>query len=146
MAYAAALGVAREALSDAVTFEHPLVLRCDGQLYVRSIRQVHDDDSITFYCAIEVGMVVYVGGHEDLLASLRSGLVAEATPAYDLLIGCNCILRALETKARGEHDEVGRAWQAFARHAIGFDTYGEQLDGLHINQTIVGVAFRETAS
>jgi hypothetical protein len=146
VAYAAALGVPREALTDALTFEHPLVLRCDGQLYVRSVRQVHDDDSISFYCAIEVGMVVHVGGHEDLLASLRKGLPAAVTHEYELLIGCNCILRALETKARGEHDEVGRAWQAFARHAIGFDTYGEQLDGLHINQTIVGVAFRETTS
>jgi hypothetical protein len=26
---------------------------------------------------------------------------------------------------------------------IGFDTYGEQLNGLHINQTLVAVAIRD---
>jgi len=28
---------------------------------------------------------------------------------------------------------------------VGFDTYGEQLNGLHINQTLVALALRDTA-
>ena len=31
-----------------------------------------------------------------------------------------------------------------AEHIIGFDTYGEQLNGLHINQTLVGVGFQKS--
>jgi hypothetical protein len=33
-----------------------------------------------------------------------------------------------------------------AKHSIGFDTYGEMWNGLHINQTLVGVTLREPAS
>lgn len=144
-AYAAAIGVARADLTDALTLEHPLTFGCNGELYVRSIQHIHPDDSITFYCAIEEGMVVDVAGHEELVSALRAGLELGDRPPADLMIGCNCILRALETKARGQHAEVGALWQRYSRHAIGFDTYGEQLDGLHINQTLVGVAFREPA-
>jgi hypothetical protein len=139
-AYCDAVGVARGALTDAITFEHPLTFACDGQLYVRSIQQVHDDDSITFYCAIEEGMVVDVAAHDDLVAALDRDLAARRARPADLMIGCNCILRALETSASDRHAEVGAVWNRISRHAIGFDTYGEQLDGLHINQTLVGVA------
>ena len=143
LAYADAIGVERVALTDALTFGHPLTFGCNGELYVRSIQRVHPDDSITFYCAIEEGMVVDVAAHEDMVDALRAGLKPEGDRPADLFIGCNCILRALEAKAGGHDEAIGAAWQRFARRSIGFDTYGEQLDGLHINQTVVGLAFWE---
>ena len=51
--------------------------------------------------------------------------------------GCDCFLRRLEAEFTGVVDEVSD----FLRHhkVIGFNTYGEQFDGMHINQTFTGV-------
>ena len=144
--YARALGVARDQLDDQLTFEHPLTFRYQHELYVRSVQQVHPDDSMSFYCAIEEGMVVDVGAHEELVPALEGGLAKlSGGRQIGLLIGSNCILRALETKARNQHDDVGRLFAQRCRHMIGFDTYGEQLDGLHINQTLVALALFDRA-
>lgn len=140
-AYAAALGVSPAEVTSELSFMNPLVFSCDGELYVRSIQKVEADGSIVFYCGIEEGMVLSIGGHEDMQRALdrdvRSSL-GEGTRG-ELLIACNCILRALEATKRAQHVELGKTLAARARHVIGFDTYGEQLNGLHINQTLVGV-------
>jgi hypothetical protein len=140
-AYAQALGLERSALTDEASFLNPLTFSCNGQIYVRSVQKIHDDDSISFYCGIEEGMVLEVGGHEDMVEALTDDLFSHR-PA-DLLIGCNCILRALEATAKDSHDALGRALSRVATHSIGFDTYGEQLNGLHINQTLVALALAE---
>ena len=55
-------------------------------------------------------------------------------------IGCDCILRRLELEALGLAEEVGHF---MAEHkVVGFSTYGEQLRGVHVNQTFVGLALR----
>jgi hypothetical protein len=144
LAYARALGIARADLTAAVAFQHPLTFRYQHQLYVRSVREIHDDDSISLYCAIDEGMVVDIGGHEDLVPALATDLaaVSAAAPAA-FLFGSNCILRALETGQAGHHAEVGALFATAARHMVGFDTYGEQLHGLHINQTLVALALHD---
>jgi hypothetical protein len=52
-AYAAALGMGAADFTAAVAFLHPLTLRSHGELYIRSVQAVHDDGSISFYCAME---------------------------------------------------------------------------------------------
>ena len=142
-AYARALGVARHELTDALTFMHPLIFPCEGQLYVRSIMKIHEeDDSISFYCGIEEGMVLRVAGHEDMADALERAL--EGVQA-ELIIGFNCILRALEAGQRQQHEIICQAMARHARHVIAFDTYGEQLNGLHINQTFVALALHASA-
>lgn len=142
-AYARALGMAREDVTEQVTFLHPVTFLCQGEIYVRSIQSIDpEDDSITFYCGVEEGMVLDIGGHEPMVEALEGDLapLVERGGA-DLLIGCNCILRALEAEGKELHDEVGAGWARLSDHSIGFDTYGEQLNGLHINQTLVALAF-----
>ena len=142
--YARALGVPRDQLTERMTFEHPLTFLYQHELYVRSIQKVHADDSIGFYCAIEEGMVVDIAAHGELVPSLAADLAKLAGDGrVDLLIGSNCILRALETQSGDHHAAVGALFRTFSRHMIGFDTYGEQLDGLHINQTLVALALRD---
>jgi hypothetical protein len=146
-AYARALGLTPDQVDSDVCFMNPLTFVYGGEIYVRSIQRVEADQSLVFYCGIEEGMVLRLGGHEEMVNALDRDLDDHATstepraPA-DLFIACNCILRALETEKRGLEREVGQALSKRARHVIGFDTYGEQLDGLHINQTLVGVALR----
>lgn len=146
IAYSRALGIEREALTDELTFSNPLTFSCRGELYVRSILKVNDDDSITFYCGIEEGMVLDVGGHTNLVEALRDDLTAtcRGQEKFAFLIGCNCILRALEAESGASHPAVGEVISKASRSSIGFDTYGEQLNGLHINQTLVALAFRDS--
>lgn len=145
IAYARALGVPCDQLTDALTLANPMTFQHQHQLYVRSIQKIHPDHSISFYCAIEEGMVVDVGSHEDLVPALAAELARTASAGpIDLLIGSNCVLRALETTAGDFHGEIGGLFKKFTRHMVGFDTYGEQLDGLHINQTLVALVLRDT--
>lgn len=76
---------------------------------------------------------------ESLLDSVRSQIeAAERVVGPPLVtIGCDCFLRRLEAELTGEVEAVSE----FLRHhkVIGFNTYGEQFDGMHINQTFTGV-------
>lgn len=139
-AYADVLGLSPEDVTPEVCFANPLTLSIHGTPYVRSIREVLSDGSIDFYCAVEEGMVLDVGNHLDMPTSLASAL-ADREPASFMLM-CNCILRALEAEAEGLHAAVGAIVAEHAEHVLGFDTYGEQVDGLHINQTFVALALR----
>ncbi|MCC6645315.1 MAG: FIST C-terminal domain-containing protein [Polyangiaceae bacterium] len=146
-AYARALGLPPEAVDGDVCFMNPLLFVYGGENYVRSIQRVEPDGSIVFYCGVEEGMVLSLGGHEEMVGALDRDLagVSAAAGKADLFIACNCILRALETDKRALFDDLGGVLAKTAHHVIGFDTYGEQLNGLHINQTLVGVALRGEA-
>ena len=139
-AYARALGLARAALTADIASRHPLTFSYQHQLYVRSVRLINPDDSLSFYCAIEEGMVVDVCSRGDLLGALDADLQGVPRQPAAFLLGANCVLRALETTAADRHEEVGAAFRRHARHMIGFDTYGEQLNGLHINHTLVALS------
>ena len=144
-AYAAALGIAPQDVTNEVAFLNPVTFSCNGQLYVRSIQQLHPDGSMTFYCAIEEGMVLEVGSHGDMSQELRRdlGALGETLGKADLVIGFNCILRALEAEKTQMTGSLASILQTHTEAMIGFDTYGEQLNGLHINQTLVAVAIRD---
>lgn len=143
-AYAIALNLPISEISSDITFMNPLTFSCRGEVYVRSIQQVHEDGSITFFCAVEEGMVLEVGGHHDMVTHFQEDVdaISASKGVFDLLIGCNCILRAREADKSGVVDSIGSVWKRAARASIGFDTYGEQLDGLHINQTLVAIGIR----
>jgi hypothetical protein len=54
------------------------------------------------------------------------------------ILGCDCILRRLEV----ENTQSMRAMSRLlaAHDVIGFNTYGEQFNSVHVNQTFTGVA------
>ncbi len=141
-AYAAALGVDAGALTTELMFLNPMTFQCNGELYVRSIQKLNEDLSLTFYCGIEEGMVLDIGGHHDMEGSLREdlGALAEEVGEIDFLLGFNCILRSLEAQEGDTHARLGTVYERLGAPMIGFDTYGEQLNGLHINQTLVALA------
>jgi hypothetical protein len=144
-AYAAALGIAVSEVTSEVTFMNPLTFVCNSEIYVRSIQRVEQDGSIVFYCGIEEGMVLSVGGHEEMTPALGRDIEAlrQRIAGADVFLACNCILRALEATKLQQHEALGDILRGFGGNVIGFDTYGEQLNGLHINQTLVGVAIRD---
>ena len=143
-AYAAALNITPEELTPDVCFANPVTFRVNNELYVRSIQKIEDDGSIVFYCAVEEGMVLEFGGHEDMEKALQRDLQKIAGKA-EVFLACNCILRALEANSNNNHETLGKLVANISNKVIGFDTYGEQLNGLHINQTLVGLALGRAA-
>lgn len=140
IAYAEAIGTSVEALNPQVFSTYPLLLTIAGEPYVRSIMRVNEDLSLTCYCAIEEAMVVSVGKAVDVIATLQEGFAEMREEVSDpaLVIGCDCILRHIEfgqTQMRAPVEDFMAAQRVF-----GFYTYGEQFNGLHVNQTFTGVA------
>lgn len=141
--YARTLGIEVDALTPEVFAAHPLVVRIGGADFVRSILSANPDRSLTFYCAIDRGIVLKIARGDDLAGNLRASLErtqAEIGPPA-LILGCDCVLRQLECHRTGVSDEVGRLLKK--NRVIGFNTFGEQYRGMHINQTFTGIAFGE---
>lgn len=138
--YARLLGLDPQQL-DLKTFAlHPLAVRLGGQYYMRSIQRVNADLSLTFYCAVENGIVLTAMQPGPLLPNLRGlfeRLERRLGPLL-LTIGCDCFLRRMEVEARGLVTDT--AGLLVDQRVIGFNTYGEQFNGMHINQTFTGVA------
>ena len=138
--YAELIGVPLAELDHRVFAANPLAVRISEQYYVRSIQRVNEDLSLTFYCAVENGIVLTAMQPGPLLPNLEGvfdGLRERLGPLL-LTIGCDCFLRRLEIEGHGGVEPVS----AFLRSqpVIGFNTYGEQFNGMHINQTFTGVA------
>ena len=55
---AALIGVPASELNHRTFAAHPLAVRINERYYVRAIQQVHDDGSLSFYCAVENGIVL----------------------------------------------------------------------------------------
>lgn len=138
--YARLVGLEGQPLTPMIFAAHPVVVRVGGQYHVRSIQKVNEDESLTFFCAIDEGIVLTVAEGVDPLfnmEALMEGIEAEIGPP-DLILGCDCILRRLEMEQRGLAPAM--AERLTAHRVIGFCAYGEQINGMHVNQTFTGVA------
>ena len=118
----------------------PVVVLIDGANYVRSIQKVNADGSLTLFCAIEDGVVLRVGRSGDLMANLEQAFAdveAEIGPPQ-VVLGCDCVHRKIEIIESGLVDRVAEVLHD--NNVTGFNTYGEQYHGVHINRTLTGVA------
>lgn len=126
---------------DAPTFcVNPLIFEMGGEQYIRAIASANADQSLTLYCIIENGMVLSLGRAVDPAATALAAFdrVREDIGEPALVIGFDCILRRLEFEGSGLLGTMGHIMKR--NQVFGFSTYGEQFDGLHMNQTFTGVA------
>ncbi|MBU2627138.1 MAG: FIST C-terminal domain-containing protein, partial [Proteobacteria bacterium] len=138
--YARLVGVDVKELNPMRFAASPVVVMIDGTDYVRSIQKANADGSLTFFCAIDEGLVFRVANGVDLVTNLEQTFdkIQAEIGSPQLVFGCDCILRNLEISQNGLKDRVG---QIFRRNnTIGFSTYGEQFHGVHVNQTLTGIA------
>jgi len=137
--YARVLGLKENLLNPAVFSENPLLLRIGGEWYVRAIARVNDDGTLSLFSAIEEGLVLTIGKGVDIVRNLENHLskLEEKVPGNRFFLLCDCILRKLEFKSR---DVVGEINGLLGRiNAVGFSTYGEQYNSIHVNQTLTGI-------
>ena len=137
--YARILGKDPEQLSSFTFAAHPVVVRFGGTHHVRSIQRVLDNGDLVFFSAIDEGLVLTLAEPEDIvthLARTLDGIIGDATP--EAILACDCLLRRIEAQ---EGQKARAVSDLLARHrVVGFSTYGEQVGGLHVNQTMTGVA------
>ncbi len=119
---------------------YPLAVQVGDHLYIRSIQQVNDDLSLTFFCAIDSGVVLTKMSSPGLLShtSMIFNLLTESVGDLQLLIGFDCIHRRIEINNHALVDDMSALYRK--HNVIGFSTYGEQINGLHLNHTFTGVA------
>ena len=118
---------------------YPVMLNLGEQWYVRSIAKMNSDLSLNFYCAIDEGLPLSVGKGVHIVDSLAATTeeFIEEFEQIDFTLGCDCILRRLEVL---EKDKVADVEPLFSSiRFIGFNSYGEQFNGVHFNQTLTGI-------
>ena len=138
--YARLVGLPADKLTPMIFATHPVMVKVGGRYYTRSIQKVNEDGSLTFFCAIDKGIVLTVAKGTELLESVSAlfdDIKAEIGPPQ-LVIGCDCVLRALELEQKQQKVEAGRLLAD--NNVIGFSTFGEQFQAMHVNQTFTGVA------
>lgn len=138
-AYARALGRDPDQLSPFIFAAHPVVVRIGGNHHVCAIQRVEPNGDLKFFTAIDEGLVLTLAEGQDIAAHLEHSLDSLSPDGPpEAIIACECILRRLEVE---ETQVKGVMSQTLARHnVIGFNSYGEQLNMLHVNQTFTGVA------
>lgn len=118
----------------------PLVVRIGGASYARSIERVNADNSLQLACAIDEGVPLSVARNTGMLQNLRQVFadVRRAIGPPQAVIGMDCFMRRVEAGATGITTELAGV---FAENGvIGFSAYGEQINAMHLNHTLTGVA------
>ncbi|WP_163392182.1 nitric oxide-sensing protein NosP [Enterovibrio norvegicus] len=137
--YAREVGIHLNDLRPEIYALHPLAVLIGDQYYVRSIQKVNEDLSLDFYCAVDDGIVVTAMRPGDLFANTKETLSAMEARIGELevTLACDCFLRRLEVEQTMKQDQAKAMISRF--RLVGFNTYGEQLNGIHMNQTLTGV-------
>ncbi|MEM8555155.1 MAG: FIST N-terminal domain-containing protein [Pseudomonadota bacterium] len=118
---------------------HPLLVRIGDQHHVRAIQRVTDDGKLVFFSAIDEGVVLSLAEALPIVDHLENALNDLARPSQPShILAFDCILRRIEAEQR---QSAGQMSNILARHnVIGFNTFGEQYHGTHVNQTMTGAA------
>ena len=141
MEYARNVGCDVDELTAEIFASHPVLVKLGNEVYVRSIQQVNEDGSLTFFCAIDDGIVLSVAEAEEIVENLETELekVKNKVGNLGLVIGFDCVFRYLEIE---QQDRVGLVSDIFKKNCVfGFNSYGEQFSSMHVNQTFTGIAF-----
>ncbi len=141
--YAASVGILPQTLTPLSFASHPVVVKVGGEYYCRSIQKMHPDGSLSFFCAIDDGVVLSIAQPMDMVESTRAALrdVEDRLGGIDMILGFDCVLRRLDARNRQVFRDISELYRV--NNVIGFGTYGEQYRSMHLNQTFTGIAFGE---
>jgi hypothetical protein len=138
--YCRVMGLSLDDLSPPMFASHPLGVQLGEHLFTRSIRQLNDDLSLTFFCAIDNGIILTKLEDTGMLEHFTSEMstASERIGDVQLVIGCDCIHRFHEADVKEQLDALSLLYRRF--NVVGFNTYGEQRNGLHVNHSFTGIA------
>ncbi|WP_417277756.1 FIST N-terminal domain-containing protein [Celeribacter sp.] len=137
--YARLIGQDPAALNDRVFAANPVVVQVGGKHHVRAIKAVEPNGDMSFFAAIDQGLVLTLAEPKDMVGHLTDTLDTLARPAApEMVLAFDCIFRRIEAEQTQKKTEVSALLR---KHKVrGFSTYGEQIGAIHVNQTFTGVA------
>lgn len=138
--YCRLLGHSLTGLSVATFAAHPMVLRVGGGYHIRSVREILPDGSLQLYSSLGEGYVLSLAAAEDIEAKLEDCLGALSADAPPIgILAFDCTLRRMEAEATGLAPKISAV---LAKYGVcGFSSYGEQVNAMHVNQAMTGIAF-----
>ncbi|TVS03364.1 MAG: GfdT protein [Rhodobacteraceae bacterium] len=138
--YARILGKDPQQLSPFTFAANPVVSKIGEDHHVLAIQRVEPDGTLRFFSAIECGLVLRLAQSTDLEAHLERELTKlSAKVGAPAILACDCILRRLEAEHSQKQHRLSALLDRFG--VTGFNTYGEQFNLVHVNQTFTGLAF-----
>lgn len=139
--FALAVGIAPEALTPLSFAAHPVVVKVGGEYYCRSIQKLNPDGSLSFFCAVDDGIVLSIAQPTSMVDTTTTALAdaGQKVGGIDMVLGFDCVLRRLDAQNRQVFREMSELYRS--NNVIGFGTYGEQYRSMHLNQTFTGIAF-----
>lgn len=137
--YGRLIGLWPDCLEGSLFANHPLMIRIGREHFVRSIRRATDDGGLQFFCPVQEGLVLS-GARSAGIIHQTQGAFAALHEALDpdFIIGFDCVQRRQELQNRGLLDWMSEI--LVDNRVVGFNTWGEQYGGLHLNQSFTGVA------
>lgn len=136
--YARLLGKDPGQLTTFTFAAHPVVVRIGGSHHVRAIQRMAPNGDLVFFSAIDEGLVLTLAEPLDMAAHLDEALSALSLGERPAILACDCILRRIAAEENQRYGAVSALLKAHG--VVGFSTYGEQLNSMHVNQTMTGVA------
>lgn len=115
---------------------HPPMVRAGGTYHVRAIQTANPDGSLTFYGAVDRGIVLTIGEPVDRIAKMEAffARLRDDIGEIDHILCFDCVLNRIDAESR---QLVTRVSQIYAANNVaGFNTYGEQFRAAHLNQTL----------
>ncbi|MCO4752886.1 MAG: FIST C-terminal domain-containing protein [Bacteriovoracaceae bacterium] len=144
IAYAQAIGVKPEDLNLDIFANYHLIVNYGGQDYIRSVMHVNSSGTLIFACAIETGVVVRLGKRVPDFAARIKALQSDVEFNIDASLLFECSLRRIDVLNANPEDRKLLLAEYKRMNAIGFHTYGEQFESVHINQTLTGIMLGHT--
>lgn len=137
--YARLIGEDASNLTPFTFAAHPVVVSIGGHHHVRAIQKVNANGDLVFFSAIDEGLVLTLAEPVPIARHLEDALDELGRRGQpEAVLACDCILRRLAVEKSQATLEVSRI---LAEHKVlGFSTYGEQFNSVHVNQTMTGVA------
>lgn len=136
--YARLLGKDPGQLTTFTFAAHPVVVRIGGSHHVRAIQRMAPNGDLVFFSAIDEGLVLTLAEPLDMAAHLDVALTGLSDGGRPAILACDCILRRIAAEENQRYGAVSALLKAHG--VVGFSTYGEQLNSMHVNQTMTGVA------
>lgn len=135
------LGVPQNELANHL-FQHPMGRLLDGDIYITSADQIFEDGSISYFSRIYNHTKMLLLEPDDFRRVWRetfSRVEGEISkPSFSISI--NCFLRTMLFEEEGCFGEFVNQLRGYGSF-IGISGYGEQLDYIHLNQSMVLLVF-----
>lgn len=139
--YSRAVGVVFRELNPHIFMAHPLGLHIGENYYLRSPQGVEQDGALKFFSHTGEDTRLTIMKPGNLVSETEKAVraVKERLGDISAIVVFNCILRYIEYEEERNIPEIFNILNIAP--LCGFNTYGEQCDGLHINQTMTMLVF-----